>query len=83
MKTVKQYRTRDGKLHTSIKWANSHALSHAHNVLKNLLDETCPYLENSYKISQDIINHDTNGSLPSVFLEISAWLNDANRIEED
>ena len=78
MKTVETYRTRDGKVHGSIKQAESHSLANAHNELKALLDETMPALPNTYGIAQAVVMKATK--TPSILKRLRAlvaWLEDS------
>lgn len=80
MKQRPLYITRDYKEFRSPRDAESHCLAHAHEELKSLLFESCPYLVEAHKVAQDIVLNDH--AIKRLQNTID-WLRDAKGIEEE
>jgi hypothetical protein len=91
MKTKATYVTRDGKSHSSFKQAESHSLSHAARMLRDIIQAACPKLDNAKGIADMIVfkavketSHEDWRNKPMAELrEFMAWLEDSFVPNED
>lgn len=81
MKALTRYRNRDGQEHNLQQQAEDYALGKAHSTLTDLLKDIVPYVENPYKVAQDLtfaIHEDRE--LLRTFIN---WIDDAQPPEDE
>ena len=77
MEIQEYYKTRDGKEFSSSEQAESHALTQAHNLLKDLLMDSCPFLDNYheiYKMGQNILLYP---GTKKILKQVVLWMENA------